>query len=40
VSLGKSLDKVMGDYWIIVNNVANAPNALMMLQKEIKTLAH
>lgn len=40
VSLGKSLDKVMGDYWIIVNNVANAPNALMILQKEIKTLAH
>lgn len=40
VILGNSLDKVMGDYWIIVNNAANEPNAFIMLPKEIKTLAH
>ena len=29
VPLGTSLDKVMGDFWIIVNKVATAPSAYM-----------
>ena len=40
VPLGNSLDKIMGDYWVIVNNVAKEPNAFIMLPEEIKTLAH
>mgnify|MGYP003631712721 CR=1 FL=1 len=41
VPLGKSLDKVMGDYWIIVNNLASAtPSAYIMYPEEVKGLAH
>jgi acetyltransferase-like isoleucine patch superfamily enzyme len=40
VPLGNSLDKVMGEFWIIVNNVTIAPNSFIMLPAEIKTLAH
>jgi len=40
VPLGSSLEKVMGDYWIIVNNVANEPNAYILLPEEVKSLAH
>ena len=40
VPLGNSLDKVMGDYWIIVNDVLNEPNAFILLPNEIKELAH
>ena len=39
VPLGNSLDKVMGDYWIIVNDVLNEPNAFILLPNEIKELA-
>ena len=31
VPLGTSLDKVMGDFWIIVNKVATAPSAYINL---------
>jgi hypothetical protein len=43
VPLGNSLDKVMGDYWVIVNDVAKKPkepNAFILLPNEVKELAH
>ena len=40
VPLGASLEKVMGDYWVIVNNVAKEPNVFVLLPEEIKSLAH
>jgi len=35
VPLGNSLDKVMGEFWIIVNNVTIAPNSFILLPAEI-----
>ena len=29
----------MGDYWIIVNNVAKEPNVFILLPEEVKSLA-
>lgn len=40
VPLGTSLDKVMGDFWIIVNKVATVPAAYIMLPSEVKERAH
>lgn len=40
VPLGTSLDKIMGDYWIIVNDLAGEPTAFVMLPHEVKSLAH
>ena len=40
VPLGASLDKVMGDFWVIINNVAADPQTYVMLPKEVKSLAH
>ena len=40
VPLGISLEKVMGDYWVIVNDVINEPKSFVMLPKEVKKLAH
>lgn len=40
VPLGTSLEKIMGDFWVIVNNVSAKPNAFIMLPKEVKKLAH
>ncbi|MEE3880022.1 hypothetical protein [Vibrio sp. YYF0003] len=40
VPLGTSLDKIMGDYWVIVNNVAKEPNVFIMTPEEVKSLAH
>ena len=40
VPLGTSLDKVMGDFWIIVNKVATAPSAYIMLPSEVTERAH
>jgi hypothetical protein len=40
VPLGSSLDKIMGDFWIIVNRVASAPSAFVLLPAEVKDLAH
>lgn len=40
VPLGTSLDKVMGDFWIIVNKVATAaPSAFILLPSDVRTLA-
>ena len=40
VPLGASLEKIMGDFWVIINNVSTKPNAFIMLPKEVKNLAH
>ena len=40
VPLGSTLEKIMGDYWIIVNNVRKEPNAFILLPDEVKSLAH
>ena len=40
VPLGKSLDKIMGDYWLIINNVMKEPNAFILKPEEVKALAH
>lgn len=40
VPLGTSLDKVMGDYWIIVTKVASGPSAFILLPSEVRELAH
>jgi len=41
VPLGASLDKVMGDFWIVVNKVAsNTPSAFVLLPDEVKALAY
>ena len=39
VMLGNSLDKVMGDFWIVVNNIATAPAAFIIKPEEVKELA-
>lgn len=40
VLLGKSVEALMGDFWIIVNNVtATEPRAFVMLPDEVKRLA-
>ena len=40
VPLGSTLEKIMGDYWVIVNNVSKEPNAFILLPDEVKSLAH
>lgn len=40
VPLGTSLDKCMGDYWVIINKVATAPSAFVMLPSEVRALAY
>lgn len=40
VPLGMSLEKVIGDFWIIVNKVASSPCAFILLPSEVKELAH
>lgn len=40
VPLGTSLAKVMGDFWVIVNDVVKAPQAYVLLPGEVKNLAH
>lgn len=40
VPLGTSLDRVMGDFWVIVNNVATSPVTYVLIPSEVKRLAH
>ncbi|HQO65034.1 MAG TPA: hypothetical protein PK528_15600, partial [Syntrophorhabdus sp.] len=39
VPLGTSLEKVMGDVWVVVNKVATCPSAFILLPSEVKALA-
>ncbi|OPY49888.1 MAG: hypothetical protein A4E49_02970 [Methanosaeta sp. PtaU1.Bin112] len=38
--IGNSLDKIMGDFWIIIVNVSQDPHAFVMLPSEVKQMAH
>lgn len=40
VPLGTSLEKVMGDYWIIINRAITQPSAFILLPSEVRELAH
>lgn len=40
VPLGNSLDRMMGDFWVIINNIAKAPTAFVLLPSEARGLAH
>lgn len=41
VPLGGSLDKIMGDFWVIVNKVTSpAPSAFVLLPSEVRERAH
>ena len=40
VPLGTTLDKIMGDFWIIVNNVVSTPQTYILLPGEVKEFAH
>ena len=40
VPLGTDLEKIMGDFWIIVNNLSTKPTALIMKPAEVKERAH
>jgi len=40
VPIGSKLDNVMGDFWVIVNNVVKEPNAFVRLPSEVKDMAH
>lgn len=40
VPLGPTLDKIMGDFWVIVNRVASAaPSAFVLLPSEVRARA-
>ncbi len=40
VPLGKSLDKLMGDFWVIVTNIAKNPSVFILRPAEVRDLAH
>jgi hypothetical protein len=40
VPLGASLDRIMGDFWVIVNNVIASPVAYVLVPSEVRRLAH
>ncbi len=40
VPLGNTLDKIMGDWWVIVNDLAKSPTSYVMKPQEVLQLAH
>ncbi len=41
VPLGKSLDKIMGDFWVIVNSLdTGKPRTYILLPDEVRAMAH
>ncbi|MFQ5713351.1 MAG: hypothetical protein ACE5GU_04910 [Candidatus Scalinduaceae bacterium] len=40
VPLGNTLNKIMGDFWVIVNNVTKEAKSFILYPNEIKRLAH
>jgi len=40
VPLGTSLAKIIGDFWVVVDNVASNPRAFVLLPDEVKQRAH
>jgi len=39
VPLGKTLDKIMGNWWIVINNIVAEPQAFIMRPKEVRDFA-
>lgn len=39
VPLGSNLNKVMGDFWVIINKAVTSPSAYVLLPSEAKSLA-
>lgn len=39
VPLGTSLDRIMGDFWVIVNSLRQNPKAYILLPHEVQALA-
>ena len=40
VPLGTNLNRIMGDFWIIVNKLAREPSAFILLPDEVKKKTH
>jgi hypothetical protein len=40
VPLGPTLDKIMGDFWVIVNNLASVPTSYILRPNEVRKRAH
>lgn len=40
VPLGNSLEKIMGDFWVIVNNLDGVPGVYIMKPEEVRERAH
>jgi len=40
VPLGNHLNTIMGDFWVIVNNLSNTPTCFVIRPGEVKKLAH
>jgi len=40
VPLGNSLEKIMGDYWVIINNLSGTPETFILKPEEVKARAH
>ena len=40
VPLGNTLEKIMGDYWVIVNNLEGTPGVYVMTPEEVRVRAH
>jgi len=40
VPLGTSLDKLMGEFWVIVTNISKEPGVFVLLPEEVRKLAH
>ena len=41
VPLGNTLDKIMGNFWVIVNNaISEKPSTFIMFPEEVRKMAH
>ena len=40
VPVGTSLDKIIGEYWIVVTRIATTPIAYVLSQKEVRSRTH
>lgn len=40
VPMGRGLENIMGDFWVIVNDVLEKPNSFVMLPSEVKENVH
>lgn len=40
VPLGKDISKIIGDFWVIVNDVLNDPKVYILAPEEVKKKAH